>query len=378
MPWDAIIESDDPRWDESLQTIGRHDFHHLRAYGALEAERQGGQARAFVYTDGGARVLVPFIESPVPLMVCPEKPCPLDAGGPYGYAGPILGGEEDEIRRGRLLAAALTRLVERFRERGICAFMLRFHPLLPPPLEPFRKHGTLVQHGETVWTDLSQTLEQMWADTGRSFRKPINRLRNRGFQFELDLACAQLPQTVGLYHDTMRRVGANPQYYFSGEYFQGLQRALGPRLLLAHVRNPDGLLVASGMFTICSGMVQSHLAGSNLDEDGADASKLLLHQMRGWAKEQGWAQFHLGGGVGGRNGSLFWFKSNFSSSRAPFHTWRLIVDEPAYAKLCRQWEKIHGTRPDAADGYFPAYRKITRPAAVSFSGGGGGQTSLRR
>jgi hypothetical protein len=64
--------------------------------------------------------------------------------------------------------------------------------------------------------------------------------------------------------------------------------------------------------------------------------------------------FHLGGGKGGRNDSLFEDKAGFSPNRHPFHTWRLVTDREAYRRLVAE------RRPDAdpADmtGTFPPYR----------------------
>jgi hypothetical protein len=110
--------------------------------------------------------------------------------------------------------------------------------------------------------------------------------------------------------------------------------------------------------------VQYHLSGNSLGGQGSDGSKLLLHGMRKWAHEQGLEKFHLGGGVGAKNDSLFVFKSGFSSGRATFYSWRLVVDQPVYDGLCRRWERLNRSAADSLSGYFPAYRKILPPPAV--------------
>jgi hypothetical protein len=84
------------------------------------------------------------------------------------------------------------------------------------------------------------------------------------------------------------------------------------------------------------------------------ADELLYDEVRRWCKQRGDRLFHLGGGKGGRNDSLFEYKAGFSPSRHPFHTWRVVADPGAYEKL------VHRNRPDAdpADrtGTFPPYR----------------------
>ncbi len=364
MFWDDIIQPDDVRWTEALQRFPRHDFHHLPRYVALEAERRGGRARAYVLQSDQGAFMVPFIESPVPLTLQPLGLSPSDALAPYGYAGPLVTAGGNEPERNKFVALALARLVEYLRCRGNCAVLLRFHPLILPPLASFQNMGRLVFHGETVCMDLHQTPEQLWSDTRHGFRNPINRLERQGFQFELDFAGRHLDEFMKIYHDTMQRVGADSQYFFSREYVAAFRNALGPGFVLAHIRSPSGEIVSSGIFTVCSGIVQYHLSGNKLGGQGSDGSKLLLHGIRRWAQAQGFDIFHLGGGVGGRDDSLFNFKSGFASGRANFCTWRMIVDEPAYHQLSRTWETLNRTVADSPEGFFPAYRKmLPAPAA---------------
>ncbi len=364
MFWDDIIDATDPRWEETLRRFPRYDFHHLPRYVALEADRRDAKAVAYVLQCDQGAFLVPMLESPVPLTLQPTGVSPEDALAPYGYAGPLIIAEGDENQRTKFAALALARLAEYLRCRNICALLLRFHPLLPVPLQPFADLGHLVLHGETVNVDLHQTTAQLWSDTRRDFRNPINRMERQGFRFELDPAGRQLGEFVKIYHETMLRVRADPNYFFSEEYFYGLQSALGAGFMLAHVRNPAGEIVSSGIFTTCSRIVQYHLSGNSLGGAGADGSKFLLHGIRQWAREQGFDYFHLGGGVGAKNDSLFMFKSGFSSGRATFHTWRLVVDEPVYQRLCRKWEAQHQMLADSPRGYFPAYRKMLPPPVV--------------
>jgi len=267
----------------------------------------------------------------------------------------VAGNETDCCK---FVSLALARLSEYLRCRNVCAILLRFHPLISPPLQPFQTLGHLVQHGETVCMDLHQTPEQLWSATRHGFRNPINRLERQGFQFELDYSARFLDEFIKIYHDTMHRVGADPHYFFSREYLSNFQRILGPGFVLAHIRSPAGEIVSSGIFTVCKGIVQYHLSGNKLGGQGSDGSKLLLHGIRSWAQSQGLDVFHLGGGVGGRDDTLFNFKSGFASGRANFCTWRLIVDEPAYLRLCRTWERLNCSLADSPAGFFPAYRKM--------------------
>ncbi len=361
MFWDDIIEAGDPRWEESLRRCPRHDFYHLPDYVALEAERRSGQAKAYLCQQDGGLVLVPYIESPVPLVMQPGGEAPNDVLAPYGYCGPLLYSDGGERESAQFFSLALSRLAEHLRHRNICSMLLRLHPLFPLPTEAFRAQGRLVFHGETVWSDLRDTPEQIWSDTRGRYRSYIHALQRQGFRVELDPAGREMFTFIDLYYETMRRVHASPEYFFSMDYFRSLQRLLGPRFMLAHVRSPAGEIVSSSIFTVCQGVVQYYLSGNNIGEEGANALKLLLHEVRGWAQATGQEKFHFGGGVGARKDSLFQFKSGFSSRRAPFYTWRMVVDDENYSRLCRRWERLNRVDADPIDGYFPAYRKMIPP-----------------
>jgi hypothetical protein len=205
---DAIIEPQDPRWMETLRRFPKHDFYHYPAYVELEAERRGAQARAYICADERAAFLVPFVQAAVPLTMQPGGEALSDVLAPYGYASPLVIADGDEELRAHFLTLALARFTEHLRQRNVCSVLLRFHPLLPLPLEPFRALGTLVKHGETVWVNLRQTPEELWTQTRGRFRTYIRGLQRDGYTVEFDPAGRRLEDFMKFYYDSMRRVGA--------------------------------------------------------------------------------------------------------------------------------------------------------------------------
>ena len=149
MFWDDLIDVSDPRWNETLRRLPKHDFYHLPAYLALEAERRGGIPRAYICQDDRGVFMVPFVLSPVPLVLQPTGAPPSDVLAPYGYAGPLVQFNGDERETRQFMTMALARLAEHLRHRNVCAILLRFNPMIPVPLEPFRAMGRLVRYGQT-------------------------------------------------------------------------------------------------------------------------------------------------------------------------------------------------------------------------------------
>jgi CelD/BcsL family acetyltransferase involved in cellulose biosynthesis len=355
---DCFVEPSDPRWAETLARVP-HDVYHLPDYVAVEARRQGGRALAYFAAEGEHRLLIPLVVRPIE----PAAGGPLgawwDATSPYGYPGPLLapGWDADAF-----FARAVPRFVAGLRHHRVVTAFVRLHPLLPVPSGPLADFGPVVQHGETVSIDLSRPSAALWQETRHNHRRDIQRAAARGQVARIDEGWGAIEAFVEVYHETMRRVGAEPSYFFPPAYLHDLRGALGSRLHLCAVE-VGGAVVAAGLFTEIAGIVQYFLGGTRAEFLRESPAKTMFHFVRGWAKERGNRVFHLGGGLGGRNDSLFAFKAGFSHARHPFATWRVVVDELAYGGQVGRWEAVHGApADDGPDGFFPAYRKPA-PAA---------------
>ncbi|MGO8689424.1 MAG: GNAT family N-acetyltransferase [Thermoguttaceae bacterium] len=340
-----------------------HDFYHLPGYLRLSAENEGGSAQAFVADDGQHRLFVPLIVRPIDLNGAAGGTL-CDATSPYGYPSPLLAGGRSEEERTAFLDRALESLLAALQERRVVSLYLRLHPLLPLPQEPFRRQGTLVRHGETVFVDLTQSEEEWWRQTRSQYRRYINHTKQLGYVAEIDQHWSRFDEFFDLYTETMHRVNADPYYFFSRGYFHQLRDALGDRLHLCIVRFGESLACAGTFSEVC-GIVQAHLGGRREEKPTVAPTKLMMHFIRCWAKERGNRVFHLGGGLGAKNDSLFFYKCGFSSLRGEFLTWRAVLRADTYQALVAQWPRITGVQTEFADDFFPAYRwPLRRTQAV--------------
>jgi hypothetical protein len=160
----------------------------------------------------------------------------------------------------------------------------------------------------------------------------------------------------------MDRVNADDYYYFDRKYFKGLMEAedLSMHLFSALY---EGEVICSTIFSLCSEIVQSYLGGTKSAFLRCSPDRLVSDEARLWANGTGARFFHLGGGLGAREDSLFNFKAGFSHNRHDFYVWRLVVDKRAYGTLSNakeQWNKEHGQKP-ISKGFFPYYRCNTVP-----------------
>lgn len=344
-----FITTTDQRWGEFLAEVS-HDFYHLPEYVDFAARHEGGVATAFLGREGEQALLIPLL-----LRRVPEELGGLstwrDASSPYGYPSPLLHPSAKPHQARHLLHAFL----RCSRESHIIAVFLRFHPLLPNPLPEFCELGTVIRHGQTVWIDLRAEGESLWRSTRENHRRGITALRQGGFQARLDHQ-SDWPAFVAVYAATMARLHADSFYFFPENYFRDLGAALGERLHLCTILSPQNEVAAAGLFTAVNGIVQYHLGGTAEPYLHQAPSKLMFDHMRNWARDNGQRLFHLGGGVGGRDDTLFRFKAGFSRTTADFHTCRMVIDHGHYGWLNRRFRQQQEATTEIDEDFFPLYR----------------------
>jgi hypothetical protein len=337
----ALLDPAAPEWKDALQHAD-HDMYHVPEYVVLDARLYGGTPAAFWYAEEGRQLLMPLIIRDVPDSGL------RDALSPYGYPGPVSNAATGDTGFWERACAAL---LETLRAHGIVTAFVRLHPLLPAPLSALEKFGVVVRHGETVSMDLTVSMDEMWKQTRSDHRNHINRARRAGTRVVFD-DWSRLNEWVQVYHDNMRRVGATSYYFFTAEHLAELRERVGDRMHLAVAMEGEEVVGGNTFFSydgLATGYVSSTRRARNRYAD-----ELLYDEVRRWCKNRGDRRFHLGGGKGGRNDSLFSYKAGFSPSRHPFHTWRVVADPVAYERLVR--DRKPDADPAEMSGTFPPYR----------------------
>jgi hypothetical protein len=337
----SLLEPAAREWKETLQHVD-HDMYHVPDYVVLDARLYGGEPAAFHFEQAGRRLLLPLIVRDIPGSGL------RDAVSPYGYPGPVSDAAPSDESFWRAACAGLS---ETMRQAGVISVFVRMHPLLKAPLPVLGEAGTLVRHGETVSMDLTVSVEEMWRQTRSDHRNHINRARRDGTRVVFD-DWDRLAEWVEVYHDNMRRVGAADYYFFTYEHLAALHDAVGDHMHLVVACEGDEV-VGGNTFFEYDGIATGYVSSTRRAR-GRYADELLYDSVRRWCKARGIEVFHLGGGKGGTNDSLFTYKAGFSPSRHPFHTWRVVTDAPAYRRLVV--DRRPGADPADLTGTFPSYR----------------------
>jgi hypothetical protein len=345
-----FIAPQDRLWSQILQQA-HHDIYHLPEYVSFCARHEGGLPCAFVARSGSRALFVPLLRRALPSELHPD-PGFCDVLTPYGYPGPILAGNPSDETLLEMLQAYLCAC----REYGIISSFWRLHPLLPFPLGPLGNSGNLVHHGFTVYIDLAHTPEQLWQETSLNHRRGIKTLKNQGFVVVRN-DWRHWQTFVDAYRETMCRVGADEFYRFSDDYFEEFKTVFGSRLEFWTALSPEGDFAGAALFLVENGIVQYHLGATAEKYFDWSPQKLILSEVRFWAREAGHRVFHLGGGLGGKNDSLYTFKSRFSPLTAPFYTFRTIIMPEVYADMVRRHGRDREGRFNNGNDFFPAYRK---------------------
>lgn len=348
----GFISPDDPRWMETLSCV-QHDVYHLPEYIIFSATHEGGTPVAFYAEKDGNRLLMPLLlrEIPSELGISDKW---YDVTTPYGYASPLLTSEQS-------LADFLMLFKIFAKENNIVSAFFRLHPLLILPVDILNQHGTLLKHGCTVYVDLSLSREEIWAQTRHGHKKDIRRLMRDGFEAHID-DWVHFEDFISIYQETMSRVEASEFYRFSDKYFRELRTALGAKIHLCTVSDPEGHVATAKLFTITNGIAEALLSGTSTSYVRRAPSTLATDFSRYWAKENDCRYYHMGGGLGAHRDSLFDFKTGFSKLMSDFFTYRIILDEAKYALLVQRWKQTNETfhAEDRATEFFPEYRRPIR------------------
>ena len=350
----------DDAWMRVLRDTAEYDFYHLPQYHRLAEQRGEGKGLLLVFRAGEHVVALPILLRALREIAefTDEREEYWDATSIYGYAGPISSRPDLPID---VIHAFQDALRTTMSDLGVVTVFSRLHPLLTRSAL-LTGLGEIHPLGQTISIDLTQTVEVQRAQFRKNHKEGINRLRKAGVECIQDTDCRYLHDFAGIYRETMSRVGATDLYFFDDDYFAALMN-MEPAVFRLFVCLQNGAVIGGGLFAECCGIVQYHLGGTRTDALRLAPMKLIFDTVRLWANERKNRVFHLGGGVGSQEDSLFAFKAGFSESRHQFSIWRWVVLPDVYKRLSEQRETSNTRRGmvTAAPRFFPQYRAPIAP-----------------
>lgn len=343
MSGEALAELGPEEWDGLLADLGGDVYLRCGYVAAARLLEQGDLAFLHLHS-GGGDVLFACIVRPGP------TPDLADVTTPYGYGGPVAAGPNAP-------AARFWELYEDWcRERAIVTSFLRFHPLYANQ----RYAGPNVRCerlGSTVSWPLAGSGDLV-AGLHPTHRNKVRKAERAGAEVVVREAPTELEEFVALYEQTMSRLQAHGYYRFQPDYWHMLCTRLRDRLVVVEAWL-DGVLAASALCLVGPRWLHYHLSATSEEGRRVGAANLVLLAAAHWGRERGLEQFHLGGGLGGQEDSLFAFKEHFApGSRLDMYVGKAVHDVPRYLELS-------GASTLSLEGYFPAYRQRAEGSTAS-------------
>jgi lipid II:glycine glycyltransferase (peptidoglycan interpeptide bridge formation enzyme) len=200
------------------------------------------------------------------------------------------------------------------------------------------------------WRLDGRDADEIFAGMDAHHRRVVRKARAAGVEFMPEVGIDELDGFAALYRATMRRREASSFYFFPEDYWLHLATKLGHALLRFDAYE-DGELVACILCLAARPVLHYHLGASSERGQSLGANHVLFCETATWAAERGFELFHLGGGVGGFEDSLYEFKRRFDAEGLlPATLGKVVHDAEAYGRLSGKDEIDYA-------GYFPVYRR---------------------
>lgn len=328
-------------WDPLLERLGVADVYLLRDYVAASALVDGGRPLLLHLSGDGGDVVAAWL-----LRDLPHGAEGCDLVTPYGYGGPLAAGVDPPLQQWGAAFADWAR------GRGVITAFLRLHPLFENHRHADRDVDLVELAGTIAWClDAGRDLE---AQMHQRHRRSVRKARAAGVAVEVTRSPGSLDRFVAMYELTMERQQASDYYFFPPAYWRTFAGPLRRQVVLADARL-DGDVVASLLCLQSAGFLHYHLGASTDAAREVSANVLCFLELAKWGQEHGCSHLHLGGGVGGRDDSLFDFKRRFDPDLGQRRAFigKQVLDPARYRELA-------GT--DDTSGFFPAYRRPAVPA----------------
>lgn len=346
----TIDESD--KWDEIVKRFNNYDIYYLSGYVKAFEVHGDGEPTLFYYEDKNIKamnvVMKRDIEKDKNFLGKITPNTYFDTITPYGYGGFILEGEiTDES-----LKVLDKKYVELCKNEGIVSEFVRFHPVINN-VDRVSSIYDISKLGRTITMELNSQ-NQIWNALTSKNRNVIRKALKSGVEIYWGRNPKLSDKFVTLYNTTMDKDDAEDYYYFDKRFYDSVLSDSRHNSLIFYAMYEDKI-IAMSIILFSNKQMHYHLSASEREYLHLAPTNLLLYEAACWGSENGHKTFHLGGGLGSKEDSLFSFKKAFNkSSDTHFSIGRKIFDEDKYDELVKMRKYNEGF--DENIRFFPRYR----------------------
>ncbi|NCW13266.1 MAG: GNAT family N-acetyltransferase [Chitinophagia bacterium] len=321
-------------WSESLNYFQYSDIYHTFEYTHLEAQRIDGLANLLVVS-----MPTGFIGLPLIFRKIPNEKLYIDATSVYGYNGVLTSAAISSID----FIEGIKKIKDALVKRHCVSFFNRESNFTAHRL------AESVETGKVLAVDLTQSSAEYEKSLAEGHRQEIKALQKLDFKVSKSKDFQTIKDFHDVYYHTMLRRGAKTNYFFSINYFDSILKIHStlPDLRTVYC---DGKMVAGAIFVTEGDHMYYMFSGSIIGASPFPAMKLILDEVIRENLQKDKKLLHLGGGLGGKQDTLYQFKNGFGKVILPFYTTQWILIPEIYEKL--------STHISSQESFFPKYRSI--------------------
>lgn len=341
-------------WDEIVKSFKEYDIYYLSGYSKAFKLHGDGDPTLFYYEDHNLRAINVVMKRDIEKDERFSGKLPEDAyfdmTTPYGYGGFLVEGQTTED--------SLKHLDEEYssfcKDKGIISEFVRFHPILENSkiMEDAYNVSSL---GKTISMKL-HSIEQIWSNLISKNRNVIRKAQKAGVEIFWGRSPELYVEFIQLYNATMDKDNARDYYYFEEDFYRSILNDLKHHALIFYAKY-NGKTISMSIILFANQQMHYHLSASDREYQGLAPTNLLLYEAACWGCKNGYKSFHLGGGLGSNEDSLYKFKSAFNrNANSSFEVGRKIFDDEKYKELV----EIRNAEAEIeiTSRFFPKYRAI--------------------
>ncbi|WP_455591221.1 lipid II:glycine glycyltransferase FemX [Bacteroides sp.] len=344
---------EDILWDRIIRTFPDYEVYYLSGYMKPFQVHGDGMPVLYYYERESLRaVYVAFKRDIRKFSVfknyLEDGEC-FDLISPYGYGGMLFDGELSENN----LLMFRQDYILFLRQENIISNFVRYYPL-NKNLSKLCTLFPVTELGKTVSMALD-TKDLVWNNISSKNRNMIRKAQKNGVKIGYGKGIELLNIFMEIYNATMDNDNATSYYYFTIPFYQSINQNLHENYEIFYAEY-QGTIIAMSMIIYANNKMHYHLSGSLKEYRSIAPTNLLLYEAACWGCEQGFISFHLGGGLGAAEDSLYKFKQAFNrNSQLKFSIGKEIINPILYDKLV-ELRKKNDIDFDGASNFFPLYR----------------------
>lgn len=349
----SIITLDETeKWNQVVKSFKNYDIYYLSNYVKAFKIHGDGEPLLFFYEDENMSAINIVMKRDIATDERFTEELPpntfFDISTPYGYGGFLIEGtiNDDSLQALNYEYSSLCSA------EGIISEIVRFHPVLNNG-EDVNELYDVCKLGKTITVTLSSQNE-IWNNLNTNKKRWIKKTTESGVKVYWGKSQELFNKFKTMYNETMKKNNAKEYYFFNEDFYKSILYDMEDYSSIFYAVYEEEII---GMVLAIyeNGKIHHHFSSSDIKFQHLAPSNLLMYEIARWGNANGFNTFHLGGGVGSKEDSLYEFKKGFNkNSDTTFSIGKKIFNEEKYQYLMEMRKR--DCNFDKSSSFFPQYR----------------------